>query len=238
VSDDPTRWLEGGEPFMQSLLEAGRTELPDAARMENLAAKLGPAILGGGGAGGAGGASATKASVWGSTLTKAIGACVVTAGVVVGAVGVRSALAPTPVPVRVEEPVPAADGANVHNAPTVASESEPVRPAASAPATAVAVPSARPSPVAPAEDAEAETRLLHRAQDELGGSPARALSTCQEHLRRFPRGILAQEREVLAIDALVRLGRRGEATGRAESFARSFPSSSHRRRIEALLSAP
>jgi hypothetical protein len=56
-----------------------------------------------------------------------------------------------------------------------------------------------------------------------------------EHRARFLHGAFEQEREVLAIEALVRLGRRAEAQGRAASFEAAFPHSAHRRRIAVLL---
>jgi len=56
-----------------------------------------------------------------------------------------------------------------------------------------------------------------------------------EHRARFPDGTFVQEREVLAIEALVRLGRGAEAKARADAFAHAFPTSAHRRRIAVLL---
>lgn len=92
-----------------------------------------------------------------------------------------------------------------------------------------------PSTDAPVADAETEIQLLQRAQDALGSDPARALDLASRHAARFPSGSLSQEREVIAIDALVRLGRRDEARARAAAFAERLPSSAHRARIEALV---
>ena len=64
-----------------------------------------------------------------------------------------------------------------------------------------------PPPVA----GETEVQLLQRAQDALGGAPAHALELLTQHATRFPSAALGQEREVMSIDALVRLGRIGEA---------------------------
>jgi outer membrane protein assembly factor BamD (BamD/ComL family) len=69
----------------------------------------------------------------------------------------------------------------------------------------------------------------------VGSNPAAALRALDEHRARFPRGTFVQEREVLAIEALVHLGRRQEAKARADAFARAFPASAHRRRIAVLL---
>ena len=88
---------------------------------------------------------------------------------------------------------------------------------------------------APALRGETEIQLLQRAQDALGGSPARALALLDQHAARFPGAGLGQEREVIAIDALVRLGRAEEARARAAAFAARFPRSAHLRRLDALV---
>jgi hypothetical protein len=80
-----------------------------------------------------------------------------------------------------------------------------------------------------------ELALLARAQAALASDPATALSLVNDHQARFTRGALAQEREVVAIDALLRLGRRSEALGRAVRFNQQFPGSVHARRIDVLL---
>jgi RNA polymerase sigma-70 factor, ECF subfamily len=95
-----------------------------------------------------------------------------------------------------------------------------------------AAPSAQPKAKAPRES---DTALLRRAQDALASNPARALALVGEHQKSYPRSAFAQEREVLAIDALIRLGRRSEAEARADAFARAYPSSGHNRRIDSLL---
>ncbi|MFO0759272.1 MAG: hypothetical protein U0359_22460 [Byssovorax sp.] len=84
-------------------------------------------------------------------------------------------------------------------------------------------------------EGEDEVTLLQHAQDALGASPARALDLLGQHAARFPGAALGQEREVMSIDALVRLGRTGEARTRAAAFAARFPTSAHLGRIEALL---
>jgi len=48
----------------------------------------------------------------------------------------------------------------------------------------------------------------------------------------FPRGILDQEREALAIEALIKLGRIDQARARAHAFEWAYRDSPHRARIE------
>jgi hypothetical protein len=91
-------------------------------------------------------------------------------------------------------------------------------------------------PGAPA-DLAAELDLLARARRVVAESPARALQLTAEHARRFQAGVLAQEREVLAIDALWRLGQRDLAAMRARRFAARYPNSAHRVRLDSALQA-
>jgi hypothetical protein len=99
-------------------------------------------------------------------------------------------------------------------------------------------PTAVQAPLTEQEPAtESELALLRRAQTELRVAPARALLLADEHAARFAGGALDQEREVIAIDALLRLGRRGEATARAERFRQKYPRSAHERRIDVLLAS-
>jgi len=85
------------------------------------------------------------------------------------------------------------------------------------------------------EGPQAEVKLLERAQDALRSRPAEALALCNDHSRRFPSGMLVQEREVIAIEALVKTDRKEEAKVRAERFKARFPGSSHTRRLETLV---
>jgi hypothetical protein len=79
-----------------------------------------------------------------------------------------------------------------------------------------------------------ELALLQRAHDLVRTDPARALRLTEEDARRFGSGPLTQEREVIAIEALAELNRTDEALARSAQFLQQFPSSLHRRRIEAL----
>ena len=100
-------------------------------------------------------------------------------------------------------------------------------------------PTASPAPSAGDADRSAvEMDLLRRAQLELSRKPDAALAICAEHQARFPSGAFAEEREVIAIDCLFRLGRREEGAARADRFLVSYPRSGHRPRVEALVGRP
>ncbi|MBN9164036.1 MAG: hypothetical protein BGO98_04360 [Myxococcales bacterium 68-20] len=82
-----------------------------------------------------------------------------------------------------------------------------------------------------------EGELLHRAHAALSSNPAQALALTAEHGRRFPSGMLVQEREVIAIEALARLARTAEARRRAETFFANYTSSAYRRRVDDALAS-
>lgn len=151
-----------------------------------------------------------------------------------------------PAPSTLDAP-PAASGTSTH--PAAVPLSPAPRTAPPAPATGV-VASPSPStalapggapraegPTGPSTTTagESELSLLDRAHARMGADPAGALRALEEHRSRYPQGTFAQEREVLAIEALVHLGRRKEAEARAAAFATQFPGSAHRRRIAVLL---
>jgi len=125
------------------------------------------------------------------------------------------------------------------SSPVPAPASPPNAAASPAPSSALAPGMAvRPEdPTGPstASPGESELALLDRAHARMAADPADAMRALDEHRARYPHGAFAQEREVLAIEALVRLGRRHEAEARAAAFATQYPSSAHRRRIAVLL---
>jgi hypothetical protein len=80
--------------------------------------------------------------------------------------------------------------------------------------------------------------LLQRAQDALRSNSSSALSIANEHRKAYPDGLLAQEREVIAVEALEKLGRGAEAEQRATAFVRRHPGSSHISRLSTLVGRP
>ncbi len=96
-------------------------------------------------------------------------------------------------------------------------------------------PSRQPEP-APTEAASPdEFALLRAARQAVASQPERALSLTEEHAQRFPSGMLAQEREAIAIEALAKLGREAQAQSRAHTFLKAHPGSPYRPRIDAAL---
>lgn len=110
---------------------------------------------------------------------------------------------PVPVTVVVSAPVPPAPSTSLAPVPTVA------------PSATVAAPSAAEEEVA--------IQQIHSA---LGrGDTAAALAAVAAHEKRFPNGQQADAREALAVQALMRAGRRDEAEARASRFKKRFPNS-------------
>lgn len=95
---------------------------------------------------------------------------------------------------------------------------------------------ARPA-AQPQQDLAYELRLLDAAKRLLASAPARSLALTERHARLFPAGQLAQERELLAIETLLRLGDRVRAEARGQAFLTQHPGSSHAPRVRALLAA-
>jgi hypothetical protein len=137
-----------------------------------------------------------------------------------------------------------------HAAPTAASAvattpAAPVAPALSPgpAAPSVRVQAARPAAPAPlaasrgdAQDAlVGETRLLNEAHLALATHPKTALLLAQDHARRYPRGQLGAERELIEIQALVKLGRLREAEARGRALRRTAPNSIYEERLDEIL---
>jgi hypothetical protein len=188
--------------------------------------------------------AATKAAVGTGAALKIVAAVATTTALVVGgAVAVQKTTAPPAPPsagyglqasaARGSLPMQAAPPATSSEqgaqlAEPVDNVTAPAKPTSTAAATAHA------APLAPLEG-EDEVRHLNEAHAALRSDPARALSLANQHAQRAPRGTLAQEREVIAIEALVKLGRATEARQRAARFEAAYPQSAQLRRVRALV---
>lgn len=87
-------------------------------------------------------------------------------------------------------------------------------------------------------DLARERALLDRARVSMAqGDPERALLLLGQHARIYRRGTLIEEREAMAVNALVSLGRYTEAEKRGASFRTAFPASLVLPSVEAALAA-
>ena len=245
-SGDPIRLREGGSSFLKKALESARSDVPSEDRAQALESKILPLLLppippappplGAGAAGAVKAGTAALGAKAGLGFAKitmlAIAAAAVLAGAGVGAIVVSTSSSAPPAPSGVvSAPV-------VSSSPVVAPEPSlalvPLPQVSAAPSIAPK-PIVKPSASVEEADPALEPALLRQAQDALRSNPSEALAKTQEHARKYPRGLLVQEREVIAIEALVKMGRKPEAEARAARFEKSFPGSTHARRIDALL---
>jgi hypothetical protein len=235
---DPKQWIDPASKIsaeMRALLRAARTELPEDQRVEEIGSRVGPGLgaptVGSPTPGptvGAAGAGAASAGIKLATAVKVAIVAVVTVGTTAGAYVETRAARPVGaaiVPADVPRP------RRLQPAPPLPAPIEPtVEPVPVAP-TATAAPAATAS----AHADENEISILEDSEDALQSNPGRALAQVERHAARYPHGALAQEREVIAIEALLRLGRSDEAHLRAARFERDYPRSAHLPRIEALM---
>jgi hypothetical protein len=245
MSDDPRSWLEatGDEPspLLRTLLDSAKVDEPQAADVARLTAKLAAALPpgtltpdGGGGSGGGGGGSGGGATAAG---VKGAAGWVIGGGVIIGlaVLGAVAATNPSGAPLAPHATTAAASDIRTE-LPQVASV---VSVATSASANAPILAPTGTSSASPAVPAEAEATMLARGYEELRhGSPQRALAVAAEHARAYPRGSYAQERELIAIEAMVKLGDRAGADARAAAFRRAYPKSSHLPRLATISPEP
>jgi hypothetical protein len=207
---------------LQDLIAAHRavakTTAPGKARVNaRLQALLvNPPRNGGGGGGGNGPAVTTNVARTAMTFAS---------GLIVGGAIVYLAIAPTKQVVVVEKPVVSA--AMTATALETIDASTPML------QRSLVVPSAEPftsapaNPVAsPTSSLAAERAILDPARTALGrGDGVSALEAVRAHERRFPSGALVEEREAIAIQALVLVGKKDEARSRGARFMTRYPGS-------------
>jgi len=243
-SEDPPRLSQdsASEPLrrLSDLVERSRADVATDEQLQRLEAGLAPIIgpAGGHGPGGHGSPAGAGggASVGAGAILKAA-AATVAAAFAAGGVWLATSRAPAP---PGHPTAPAATLAE--RAGAVAGATQPMERSAPPPAEPAAAPSgldeaAKAAGVdAPRTRATvSEADLLGQAQASIASNPARALALAERHRQLFPHGVLVQEREVLAIEALERMGRRTEASRRADRFSKAFPGSAHRSKIETIL---
>jgi hypothetical protein len=205
----------------------GQAELPSAPELARLAQRLEPTFAAPVAKGGPLAAPLSKLLLGGlgvagaALLALTLRAPRETSAVSAGVASVSGQPVPSLAPL-VTSPAPAAAPASAS-----AEEARPSQPAASG-----AVHAGK----APGKAAPSEAALLEQARAALASDPARALALTRQHQARFPSGVLKQEREVIAIEALRRLGQSKAAAERAGSFEQAYPDSAHRRAVESGLS--
>jgi hypothetical protein len=146
-------------------------------------------------------------------------------------------VAPSPPPSSTSASASASASAAVAPVPPAAAPEPPSLPE---PRRAPAASAAHVAPAAASssEDALAgETKLLNRAHAAMATDPRQAYAFASEHAKRYPRGQLAAERELILVQALVKLGRAREAEARGRALRKSAPSSIYGERLDTILDA-
>lgn len=161
----------------------------------------------------------------------------------------RDAVVPAAQPLEATanaEPSPAPDVPSGNAAPSTAaalpdadapSATRGAREAAAARSHERGTPSEPNQVEAPLANPETEISLLKRARETLANNPGTSFALAEEHRKTYARGRLGQEREVIAITALMRLGRPSAAHERAEQFKRTYPGSAYLGQIERVVSS-
>jgi hypothetical protein len=91
------------------------------------------------------------------------------------------------------------------------------------------------APLAASTVVESEIELLKQARSALGADPLQAFALSERCRAQYPNGAFAQEREYIAISALVRLGRPDDARSRASVFRMHYPNSAYLPRLARML---
>jgi hypothetical protein len=223
---EPRRWLDAAEtpPEVRALLASADLvrPFPALARERSRRRVLALAAL----------PAAAGAFFW--VPHAALGAAL---GAVVAAVAVAPSLSTPKAPLQ-NGTVARAPVEAVHAPSTSALSPIPETPSQTPPSAAyppVEPPKGRARHDAGEHDLTREARLLERARTLLARDPAGALAMLSQHEREFPRGTLETERELLAVDALMRLHRRADAGARAAALRARAPNNLYERRLEQII---
>jgi hypothetical protein len=211
--------LEPLDPELDALLEAERQRVAPGEALGRIASRLAVAPV-----------AATGGAAKAGWLASHAGKVALVAFVAGGAAGATAQAVATKPPepriVYIEKAAP----------PSAAAPAPPVPSAVVLPPPPVVAPPLPPrvAPSTSASSLSAERALLDRARSELAsGNAARAVVLLDEHAHRFQKPQLAEEREALAIQSLVALGRYDEARAEAARFRAMNPGSLFLPAIEA-----
>jgi len=240
MNADPERLLRdaGADPTERELLASVRNvEPPGSAKdraWQGIAAHIAAGVAVGSAAAGASAATAKGAAVVTPSLALKTLAVLVAGGVAAGGyVAWQSASAPAAPRPTLLAPAPAV-------AEQRSEKLEPKRDEATTPLPTVEQASPKRAPDSSRIDSlAAESALLAEARSRLrAGDASGAEELLAKMQARFPRGVLRQEREVLAIEVLTARGQMEAAKDRARAFVRAHPKSPHSEKLRRVLDGP
>jgi TolA-binding protein len=85
---------------------------------------------------------------------------------------------------------------------------------------------------------QSEIELLRSARSALASRPREAYQLTEQHRSLYPQGVFTQERDALAVEALLRTGDLKLARELAEVFVKRYPSSPHSHRFRESMQLP
>jgi hypothetical protein len=216
---EPVRLLTGGSPDVQDVLRSAAGDEPLRFHLDQLAARLAPAVAAPAGGG---------LLAWALAGTAVLGG---TAALVL----TRDHPEPPAATARATQTPPAGRPDPVVAAPAPTTpEDAPASAKAEAPAKiARPVVATEPAHPIPPPFVPSELELLTPANAALHANDlVRALALAERHASLHPQGMFAEEREAIAIEALYRLGQHDRARTRFTAFTTHYPHSSYRARLE------
>ena len=225
--NDPVRLKLGGSPETRAILGSAPSNLPTQLQLDRLASRLAPTV------------TAPPAASSSLIIKIGVGIAIVAAVAAVWWPRDRAPSRPEPSPpaapiVTATRAAPTTEAAAPPPAPPArVVEEAPKRDRARAPAKATTDPVETPAVDSAPQPREMD--LLRPAHEALGrGDLQRALELATSHARLYEKGVMVEEREAIAIEALHRLGR-DEARARFDEFVVRFPRSGYRARLERLV---
>jgi hypothetical protein len=211
--------LEPLDPELARLLDTERAATPPNAALDRVWSRLAAVPAPVGHAAGAHVAPVAKATAWTATHVAVVGVAAFVVGGVVAGSSVLALRKPAERIVYVERTAPPS------SPPPMATPPPRVVPIVT-PTPLASVASAPSTAPMPASTLSSERAVLDAARAALiSGDAARALALLDEHAHRFRKAQLGEEREALAVQALVVAGRYDAARARAARFKAGAPAS-------------
>ncbi len=236
--NDPARLDEGEPSELGRFVRAARNRGPSALASARMAERLAPARA----AALASSSRVGRLGLLGGMTAGGLALVALGAAFVASSMGTSEHAATPGAPVvasAVSAPLEAPPPVTTSDVPMMPVEALPSSSATPSSASAPArIATARPAPSSEKPRREDEFELIQRAQDKLASEPARAMAILQDHARLFPAGELTQERETMAVEALVRMHRKPEARTRANALLARFPRTPYVARLESALGEP
>lgn len=240
MTADPKRWLEEEDgAAISAFIGALRSDEPSGEMREALWSKIAPIVPGGGGGGGPGGGGSVLGAKAIGLGVAGIGLMTMVAWIATRPAPMAEAPLPSPVASTIVAPVPsetvsAIEPVGVEPVASASVARPQVRVVPSAPAKPSPSTSASASTSTSGDRLRQEAEGVRRARQLLREkNPGGALAELDRLAKLVPAGPLAEEREVLTIEATAASGDKEGARRRAERFLFERPNSVHASRVRA-----